>query len=154
MRIMLPQCKNDQMRKGNEILIVRTHSRYCPVGLIEMFWRKADMDKNHTETFFIPRLLATKRGHVAHKSHGISYTTAYEQFLAFIQPVFTDRQRFTPHSLTSRLASRSKRSGGTTYFQTWSVEGGSSQEQIHRGHHWDSARSEPGVRVVSSSRLS
>ena len=87
MRIILPQCKNDQMRKGNEILIARTHSRYCPVGLTVIFWRKAEMDRNHSETFFIPRLLATKGGYVAHKSHGISYTTAYEQFTAFIQPV-------------------------------------------------------------------
>ena len=110
-RIILSQCKNDQMRKGNEILIARIHSRYCPVGLTEMFWRKAEMDRNHSETFFIPRLLATKGGHVAHKSHGISYTTAYEQFTAFIQPVTENGERFTPHSLRSGGASQAAASG-------------------------------------------
>ena len=155
MRIILPQCKNDQMRKGNEILIARTHSRYCPVGLTEMFWRKAEMDRNHSETFFIPRLLATKGGHVALKSHGISYTTAYEQFSLYPAG---DRKWGTIHTsqpeIRRRLASRSKRGGGTTYLQTWSVEVGPGQERIHRGHHCDSACSEPGVSLVISLRLS
>ena len=41
MQITLPQCKNGQMRKRNEILIARTHSKYCPVGLTELFRQKA-----------------------------------------------------------------------------------------------------------------
>ena len=111
MKIILPQCKNDQTRKGNEIFIARTHSKYCPVGLTEMFWRKAKMDRTNSDTYFIQRLNATKRGHVAHKSLGISYTTAYEHFLAFIKPVVTDGKRFTPHSLRSGGASQAAASG-------------------------------------------
>ena len=89
MQMTLPHCKNDQMRKGNEILVARTNSAYWPVGLTELFWQKAQMDGTNSDTFFIPRLLTTKSGHAAHKSAGISYTTAYEQFEAFIQPATT-----------------------------------------------------------------
>ena len=118
MQIALAHCKNDQMRKGNEILVARTNSAYCPVGLTELFWQKAQMDGTNSDTFFIPRLLATKSGHAAHKSAGISYTTAYEQFKAFIQPATTEGTRFPPpppppppHSLRSGGASQAAASG-------------------------------------------
>ena len=110
MKIVLPQCKNDQMRKGNEVFVARTQSRYCPVALTETFWKKGGVDKND-ETFLIPRLVTKKRGHVAHKSKGISYSTAHEQFKEFIKPLITDGQKFTPHSVRSGGASQAAASG-------------------------------------------
>ena len=112
MEIHLPKCKNDQQRKGNEVLIARTHSKYCPVALLEDFWRKAAIDPiSDKDAYLIPKLNVTKRGHVANKSQGISDTTAREQFAEFTQPLTNNSLSFTPHSLRSGGASQAEANG-------------------------------------------
>ena len=112
------------MRKGNEILIARMHSRYCPVGITEMFWRKADIDKNHTNLFH-PETPRDETWNFIH--HGV-------RAIPSLYPA-GDHRWATIHTsqpeIRRRLTSRSRRGGGTTYFQTWSVEVGSDQEWIH-----------------------
>ena len=111
-KVVLPKCKNDQQRKGNEVFIARTRSKYCPVALTERFWKKAGIDpREDKEAFLIPKLKRTKNGQIAHKSHGISDTTAREQFAEFIKPLTRDTWKFTPHSLRSGGASQAGASG-------------------------------------------
>ena len=111
MTIFLPRCKNDQMRKGNEVPISRTHSQYCPVALTELFWKKVGIDGIDKEAYFIQRVIKKKRSHIAHKSKGISDTTAREHFQEFIRPLTTDGRKFTPHSLRSGGASQAAANG-------------------------------------------
>ena len=111
MTIFLPQCKNDQMRKGNEVPIARTSSQYCPVAMTEFFWKKAGIEECDEDAYFLPRLARKKRGHIAYKSKGISDTTAREDFREFIRPLATNGKFFTPHSLRSGGASQAAASG-------------------------------------------
>ena len=120
--IFLPKCKNDQLRHGNTVYIARTNSACCPVTLTEQFLRHAQLSLLDPDAFLIPRLIKVQNGHIAHKSAGISYTTAREAFahyiqplaaggLHYIQPLAAGGLQFPPHSLRAGGASAAAANG-------------------------------------------
>ena len=57
MTLISPPSNTDQMRKGNEVFLARTHSQYCPVAMTELFWRKAPLGAKSTDSYLIRRLI-------------------------------------------------------------------------------------------------
>ena len=103
-QINIEKSKTDQTREGNVIHIARLDSRYCPVKLIEKFLEAADLHHN-PNAFIIPRLVATKSGAYAHKTLGISYTTAREEFMLHMRILGEKGKNLSTHSLRAGGAS-------------------------------------------------
>ena len=95
MTIYLPKC--------SIIYIAKTGSRYCPVGLLEEFFRSASVQPSEKNVFVIPRLITLRKGHRVHAILGISYTTAREVFVEHIQVLSKGGSTFSPHSLRAGI---------------------------------------------------
>ena len=111
MAITLPRCKNDQERKGNVVHIARTSTRYCPVTFTEEFMALAGITLADKQAHLLPRITKLRKGYVAHKTLGISYTTAREVFQKHVQAVYRDGLKYTLHGLRSGGASEAANNG-------------------------------------------
>ena len=115
LEIFLEECKNDQHREGNKVIIARTGTRYCPVGIVEKFLKRAGLDlKTDSSAHLIPRLISTKRGLKAHRTLGIGYTRAREVFKDYVSPLEREGYNLGLHSM---------RAGGATMASENNVEG-------------------------------
>jgi len=47
--IKIPQCKSDQLRNGDEVVIVRTGSKTCPVAILENYLNRAGITHLNTK---------------------------------------------------------------------------------------------------------
>ena len=109
--IYLEQSKADQHREGNKVYISRTGSKYCPVGFTENFLKDANLSCIENEnSFLIPRLHKTKKGHNASKNKGISDTRIREIFKENLK-IINDHQNYGLHSLRSGGASAAAQNG-------------------------------------------
>ena len=109
--IFLEQSKVDQHRHGENVYIARTGTKYCPVSFTENFLKDAGFHIiQNEESFIIPRLFKTKKGHTACKTKGISYTTIRENFAENIR-VIEQRRNYGLHSLRSGGASAAAQNG-------------------------------------------
>ncbi len=111
MLLFLPQCKNDQLRQGNTVYIAALDSKYCPVKFVRNYLRLCDFNTTtDPEAHLLPRLVKRKSGLYAHRSRGISYTTAREIFSIHVQQLYPTT-RYTLHSLRSGGASDAANNG-------------------------------------------
>ena len=103
--------------------IYHSGTSYCPVTLT--VW-----------VYLIPRLVSVANSHKAHKTTGISYTTAREAFARYIQPLAKDGLELFPHSL--RLGGASSAAATGVEARLISKHGMAFREiagRIYRGHN-------------------
>ena len=106
MEIFLEECKNDKAREGSTVMIARTGTRYCPVGMVEKYLQHADLDlRKNGEAHLICRLVAIKNGVKAHATRGIGYTRVREVFKDYVAPLESQGYNLGLHSM---------RAGGAT----------------------------------------
>ena len=111
LRIFLDRSKTDQNREGENVYIARTGSQYCPVAFVEKFLRDAKLDlRTNKESFLIPRIHKTKKGHIASKTKGISDTRIREIFMENIKTMDA-HTNYGLHSLRSGGASAAAQHG-------------------------------------------
>ena len=98
------------------------------------------MTKNE-EAFLIPRLFATKKGHIASTDKGISYTRTREIFMEFIKPVSKRNLNLGLHSC---------RSGGASA----AAENEVSERLISKHGRWNTTKARDGyIKDSVSKRL-
>ena len=106
LKIVVPKSKTGQHRDGHEVFIARLPSQYCPVAYVETFLAKSSLDLGkHGESFLIPRIAKTKKGHRAVKGKGISYSRIREVFKSNLKNVVSEVDQYGLHSLRSGGAS-------------------------------------------------
>ena len=110
--ILLPKSKNDQLRQGHIVYVSRLESKYCPVRHTENFLTKSGLSlDSDDDAHLLPRLMATKKGVLAHKNLGISYSTARDVFNRYVRRVFGNELRYTLHGLRAGGASEAASNG-------------------------------------------
>ena len=140
LQIFLEKSKTDQQRHGNKVLIAATGTEYCPVTYVRNFFELAKLDRVDTpEAYVIPRMYKTKRGHVASKIKGISYTTIRDIFKERTRALVPENTRYGLHSLRSGGASSAAQNGVTD--RLISKQGRWASEKGRNGYIQDSVRS-------------
>ena len=77
------------------MFISKTGSKYCPVANILNFLKNAGLNREKdSEAFLIPTLFKTKKGHIASKTRGISYTRVNEIFHENIKMCINDDKNY------------------------------------------------------------
>ena len=131
--IFLEQSKMDQHREGKKVYISRTGSKYCPVKFRENFLRDAGLNCSYDkESYLIPRVSKTKKGHIASKTQGISDTRMREIFTDNLK-IIDNHKNYGLHSLRSGGGIRSgpKRSIRPVNIQTGTMGIRKRQKRIH-----------------------
>ena len=140
--LFLPQCKNDQLRQGSTVHISSLESKYCPVRFVQKYLRICGFQVDiHQNAFLLPRLVRTKASLYAHRTLGVSYTTAREIFTDRVKQIYPTTN-YTLHSL---------RSGGASD----AANGGVEPRLISKHGRWRTTKSRDGYIADSEqSRLS
>ena len=132
LEITLEKSKCDQHRDGHIIYISKLNSKYCPVKLVKTFLELCKVNvTTDLETFLIPRLFKTKKGHTVSKTLGISYTRAREIFVERLKDCNLKSDLYGLHSL---------RSGGATAAADMEVN----ERLISKHGRWKSDKSKNG----------
>ena len=114
LQIFLNVSKCDQHRQGNEVIIARTGTSYCPVAFLERFLNLAELDVSKDgEAYLVPRLHKSKHGYKASTKYGISTDTIRSNFNGTITPFARNNANYSLHSLRSGGASRASDRGVT-----------------------------------------
>ena len=123
MEIFLEECKNDKAREGSTVLIARTGTRYCPVGMVEKYLQHADLDlRKNGEAHLICRLVAIKNGVKAHAMRGIGYTRVREVFKDYVAPLESQGYNLGLHSM--RAGGQQQRQKMILEVISWTYTGG------------------------------
>ena len=79
MVIKLLHSKNDQLRRGDEVIIARSGKETCPVAYLESYLQRTGTSLQEQRFLFRP-ICRTKNGERLRESGSISYTCLWEQF--------------------------------------------------------------------------
>ena len=104
MTIHIPRSKNDQLRQGDEVVLVRTRSKTCPVSRLESYLHRVEMTLRD-ERFLFRTILKMKNGKRLQDLGKISYSCLCSLFLKKIAALGFPAQEFDLHNI---------RSGGAT----------------------------------------
>ena len=104
MRIQIVCSKTDQLRQGDELVVARTHSSTCPVGMLELYLSRTSMGQSDKHFLFQP-IQHTKKGDNLRNSGRISYTCLRDLFNKKLKDLGFPAEEFGLHSL---------RAGGAT----------------------------------------
>lgn len=96
--------KTDQLRQGDEVVVLRSDSPTCPVSWIERYYRLAGIEASSTERVF-RAISNTKKGEKLRNYGSLSYTRVRELLLNSLQAIGYD---------PSLLGTHSFRAGGAT----------------------------------------
>lgn len=110
MEVFVESSKTDQYRDGAWVPIARTHSKVCPVAMMERYFYLADIQGDSDKHLF-RGLSSTKEGYRLRASGGISYTRVRELVLEKIAAIGLDPKQFGLHSLRSGGASAAANAG-------------------------------------------
>ena len=101
MMLYLPRSKTDQLRKGDELVIVRTGSDTCPVSMLEQYMEMARIPSN-SRLFLFRHITKTKEGERL-KDGGV-LSTLRELFKAKVRQLGYPADKFGLHSLRAGSA--------------------------------------------------
>ena len=96
--------KTDQLRQGDEVVVVRSGSATCPVVCLKRYCKLAGIDSASTERLF-RAISHTRNGEKLRNSGALSYSRVRELLLDKLQYLGYDRSLFGTHSF---------RAGGAT----------------------------------------
>ena len=104
MVIKVLSSKTDQLRQGDEVVVVRSGSATCPVVCLEQYCKLAGIDSGSTERLF-RAISHTRNGEKLRNSGSLSYSRVRELLLDKLQSLGYERSLFGTHSF---------RAGGAT----------------------------------------
>ena len=126
--IVIPKSKNDQLRKGDEVLISETTSATSPIKLLKLYLSRVRIPDDSHKFIFRP-MVKSKSDHTLVKDdRHISYTTFRENLKSDLQGIVPNTAVYSSHSL---------RSGGATK----AANTGINDQLIQRHGRWRSATS-------------
>ena len=128
LKINIAKSKNDQLRKGNEVLIKETHSSSSPVKLLKLYLEQTEIPADCQKYIFRPLVKTKTRHRLISEDRHISYTTFREGFKSHLGGIVDDTTIYSSHSL---------RSGGATK----AANSGLNERLIQRHGRWKSAKS-------------
>ncbi len=141
MSVRTRSTKTDQFRQGNQVLIVKTGTATCPVGMTRRYLSMANEPLESQELLFCA-IVKTKKGETLRASGGISYTSMREVVLEQLRSIGLDTKQFGIHSL---------RAGGATAV----VQAGIDDRLFKRYGRWRSESAKDGyVKDAKSDLLS
>ena len=106
--------KTDIYRQGNQVVIARTFTKTCPVAMLELYIKLADIASTDRDVYVFRNLTKLKTGYCLRKTNQpMSYSRVRELVLKAISPIVDDFSKFSLHSLRSGGASQAAKAGIT-----------------------------------------
>ena len=129
--IKVEKSKNDQLRKGNEVLIAKAQDNICPVKILSEYLSKLEIEPDSTKYIFRQLIKTNSAQKLADKDKPISYTTYIEDFKNTLKSVVPDIRNYGTQSF---------RSGGET-----SAANNDIKERVFQRHgRWNTVRAKDG----------
>ena len=104
MEIFVESSKTDQLRDGAWVVIARTNSKLCPVGMMEHYFILGKVTGDPSKHLF-RGVCNTKTESKLRNTGGLSYTRAREVVLDMLSAIGLDKRQFGLHSLRAGGAS-------------------------------------------------
>jgi hypothetical protein len=92
MEVYIESSKTDQFREGVWVVIARTCTALCPVGLMERYVRVAGVGDSQEMCMF-RGLVTTKNGCKLRSTGGLSYTGVRELVLEMLAAIGLDKSK-------------------------------------------------------------
>ena len=127
MVIKVLKSKNDQLRKGDEVIFSEISGPACPVKLLKSYLAHFSIPSSSRDLIFRPISKGKKSFKLVSRDKPISYTTIREAFRKDLRSVGVDPSSFGFHSL---------RSGGATS----AANNGVSDRVFQRHGRWKSVQ--------------
>ena len=121
MEVFVESSKTDQFREVAWVPITRTHSKVCPVAMMERYFRLGECTRDNDKHLF-RGLSRTKKGYRLRPSGSSSYTRVRELVLERIKAIGLDPRQFGLHSLRSGGASAVANAGVVKCYGQWHSE--------------------------------
>ncbi len=111
--VFLPKSKTDIYRDGKHVIIARTGSKICPVGLLDKYIQLVESNGCvGPESYIFRSLSKLKQGFkLRDANQPMSYTRVREIILDALKPLVGDVSKFCVHSLRSGGASAAANAG-------------------------------------------
>ena len=110
MVVKIVSSKTDQFREGASLVIARTGTSTCPVGMMERYYTMAGLVPASPEKLF-RAIVHTKTGERLRESGGLSYSRLRELLSDRIQGLGMDPKQFGMHSLRAGGATAAANAG-------------------------------------------
>ena len=110
MVVKIVSSKTDQFREGASLVIARTGTSACPVGMMERYYTMAGLVPASPEKLF-RAIVHTKTGERLRESGGLSYSRLRELLSDRIQGLGMDPKQFGMHSLRAGGATAAANAG-------------------------------------------
>ena len=127
MVIKVPKSKNDQLRRGREVVISEIHSCACPVKLLKRYLTEFQIPPDSRDLIFSPISKGNNFCKLVVPDKPISYGTIRNSFRRDLKNIGADPSKFGLHSL---------RSGGATM----AANNGISDRVFQRHGRWKSVQ--------------
>lgn len=111
MVIKVPKSKNDQLRRGDEVVISELSSCACPVRLLKKYLTKFRIPPDSRNLIFRPISRGKDSCKLIAPDKPISYGTIREAFRRDLKSIGADPSKFRLHSLHSGGATMAAKSG-------------------------------------------
>ena len=103
MVIKISHSKNDQLRRGDEVIIARSDRATCPVAYLESYLRRTGTSLQEQRFVFRP-ICNSKKGEHLRDAGNISYSCLWEHFKKKVSKLGYDHTEFGLHSLRAGAA--------------------------------------------------
>ena len=110
MVLYIPRSKTDQLRKGDELVIARTHNKTCPVAMLESYLSETGTLLSDQRWLFRPICKANKSEKLR-ESGCISYSCLRDLFKKKLKDLGYNPDEFGLHSLRAGGATAAANSG-------------------------------------------
>lgn len=128
LKILITKSKNDQLRKGNEVLISESSSPTSAIKLLKLYLTRVQIPEECQKYIFRPLVKRKSQHSLIKDNRHIGYTTFRENLKSNLAGVVEDTSVYSSHSL---------RSGGATT----AANSGSNDRLIQRHGRWRSVSS-------------
>ena len=110
MVIKISHSKNDQLRRGDEVIIARSDRATCPVAYLESYLRRTGTSLQEQRFVFRP-ICNSKKGERLRDTGNISYSCLWEHFKKKVSTLGYDPTEFGLHSLRAGGATAAANAG-------------------------------------------
>ena len=110
LKLHITQSKNDQLRKGDEVLIARTGTATGPEAMLERYMAKAGTDPK-SDLFLFRAISNTKNREVLRSAGSLSYSRLSELFKHKLEELGYPAAKYGLHSLRAGGATAAANAG-------------------------------------------
>lgn len=111
MELFIESSKTDQLRQGARVVVARTNTDLCPVGMLERYMSMAHITCDSSDAFLFRGIINTKNGTRLRDRGGLSYTTVRETVLEKFEAIGLDKRQYGLHSLRAGGATAAANAG-------------------------------------------